>query len=71
MLLDIIKRRKGEGFILRLFLFQNQNNFDLFFDQSIVAITFNSIAIGVGRAFTSTVVRAGRLSEKYSAYTLL
>ena len=37
----------------------------------IVAIHFNSIAIGVGNDKTSTVVRQGRLSEKYSAYIRL
>ena len=35
------------------------------------AMTFNSIAIAVGRASTATVVLAGRISEKYSAYTSL
>lgn len=35
--------------------------------QSIVAITFSSIAIGVGSLLISTVVRQGRLSLKYSA----
>src|SRR5262249_34480150 len=32
-----------------------------------VAITFSSIAMSVGRRLISTVVRAGRLSAKYSA----
>lgn len=36
-----------------------------------VAITFNSIAIGVGRQFTSIVVRQGGLFLKYSAQSLL
>ena len=36
-----------------------------------LAITFNSTAIGVGSARTATVVRAQRISEKYSAYTSL
>lgn len=35
--------------------------------QSIVAITFSSMAIGVGRLLISTVVRHGWLSLKYSA----
>jgi hypothetical protein len=33
---------------------------------SIVAITFNSIAIGVGKLFTSTVVLQASTSLKYS-----
>src|SRR5262245_53660538 len=46
-------------------------------DHSIVAMTFNSIAIGVGRQLISIVVRVGfGLPEpggpaKYSAYSLL
>ena len=35
------------------------------------AITFSSTAIGVGKALTPTVVRVGRVAEKYSAYTSL
>ena len=35
------------------------------------AITFISIAIGDGRAFIETVVLAGIISPKYSAYTSL
>ena len=35
------------------------------------AITFNSIAIGEGRAFTETDVLAGMISPKCSAYTSL
>src|SRR6476620_770403 len=38
---------------------------------SMVAMTLSSIAIGVGRALTSTVVRHGLLSLKYSAYKRL
>lgn len=37
----------------------------------IVAITFSSIPIGVGRQLISIVVRQGWLSLKYSAYSLL
>ena len=40
-------------------------------DSQIVAMTFSSTAIGVGRQFTSTVVRAGWHSAKCSAYRLL
>ena len=36
-----------------------------------VAITFNSIAMGVGKLFTSTVVLQACTAVKYSAYTLL
>ena len=32
-----------------------------------LAMTFNSMAIEVGRASTETVVLAGRISEKYPA----
>src|SRR6202171_1936303 len=37
----------------------------------ISAMHFNSMAMGVGSAPTSTVVRQGRASRKYSAYNLL
>src|ERR1041385_6724870 len=36
-----------------------------------VAITFNSIAMGVGRQLISSVVRQGGFSLKYSAHSLL
>src|SRR5688572_15703578 len=40
-------------------------------DSPKVAITFSSIAIGVGKLFTSTVVRQACTSLKYSPYNLL
>jgi hypothetical protein len=40
-------------------------------DYSIVAMHFNSIAIGEGKALISTVVLQGCASLKYSAYNLL
>ena len=40
-------------------------------DQSMVAITFNSMAIGVGKQFISKVVLHGGSMAKYSAHNLL
>jgi hypothetical protein len=40
-------------------------------DQSMVAITFNSMAIGVGKQFISKVVLHGGSMAKYSAHSLL